>query len=126
MRIAVPVFGEDVAPRFCFAREMLVVDLDGDRETGRRFVLFGGGRWGQRIRLLEELGVDVLLCGGFNRRLQPMADQAGIKVLWGQRGEAESIVDAYRSGKLDAPARRRRGQGGPRGRNCARGKGGRG
>ncbi len=74
MRIAVPVFGEDVAPRFCFAREMLVVDLEGDRETGRRFVMFGTGSWTQRIRLLEDLGVDLLLCGGFNRRLQPMAE----------------------------------------------------
>jgi len=128
VRIAVPVFGEDVAPRFCFAREMLVVDLDGERETGRRFVLFGNGRWAQRIRLLEDLGVDVLLCGGFNRRLQPMAVQAGIEVLWGQRGEAETIIEAYRSGTLDAPERRpgRRHAGGAGGRRRMRRKGVRG
>lgn len=125
MRVAVPVFGEDVAPRFCFAREMLVVDLEEGRETGRRFVMFGNGRWAQRIRLLEDLGVDVLLCGGFNRRLQPAAEQAGIRVLWGQRGEAEAILEAYRAGTLDPPAPCRRGRAGSPGRNRARRKGGR-
>jgi predicted Fe-Mo cluster-binding NifX family protein len=127
MRVALPVFGEDVAPRFCFARELLVVDLDGDqRETGRRFVLFGSERWGQRIRLLEELGVKVLLCGGFNRRLQPMADQAGIQVFWGQRGEAETILEAFREGKLDAPARLQQGRGRGRGRGRRKASGGSG
>ena len=124
VRVAVPVFGTDIAPRFCFAREMVVVDLDAGRETGRRFVLFGKGRWSQRIRLLEDLGVDVLLCGGFNRRLQPVAAQAGIEVLWGQRGAVETVLEAYLSGKLEAPKRPGRGRG--HGQGCMRADAGRG
>lgn len=127
MRVALPVFGEDVAPRFCFARELLVVDLDDDQhETGRRFVLFGPEQWGERIRLLHDLGVEVLLCGGFNRRLQPMADQAGIRVLWGQRGEAETILAAFREGKIDPPAQLQQGRARGRGRGRRRASGGRG
>jgi predicted Fe-Mo cluster-binding NifX family protein len=101
MRVALPVFGNGIAPRFCFAREVLVVDLAGGRETGRRYVMFGPEHGPQRIRTLRDHGVRVLLCSGFNRHLLPLAQQSGIDVVWGLQGEVDNLIRSYQKGDLE-------------------------
>ena len=104
-RVALPVFGSGVAPRFCFAREVLVVDLAGGRETGRRYVMFGPEHGPQRIRTLRDHGVRVLLCSGFNRHLLPLAQQSGIEVVWGLQGEIDDLITSYQKGDLEPQPR---------------------
>jgi predicted Fe-Mo cluster-binding NifX family protein len=97
MRVAIPTFGDEVAPRFCFARELLVVEVDGGSVgERRRYVL--SGTWSERIKTLSELGVGVLLCCGFNRNLLPMAGDVGLTVIWGLQGDVNAILDDYVGG----------------------------
>lgn len=111
MRIALPLFGSDIAPRFCFAREMLVVDLVEGKETSRRHVMFGHEYGPQRIRTLSEYGVKVILCSGFNRHFLPLAQESGIEVVWGLQGDIEDLIERFLSGKLKTQPRPYRGSG---------------
>jgi len=98
--VAVPLFGEDVAPRFCYASEVLVARVESGQVCSRRRLAMDGLPWPERIRVLAGLHVELILAGGFDRRVLPMAAGCGIEVLWGLTGDAEQILDALCRGKL--------------------------
>jgi hypothetical protein len=97
MKVAIPIFGDEVAPRFCFASEMIVVDT-GCPDHPRHCVLQGS--WSERIKTLSDLGVGVLLCSGFNRQLEPLARDMGLTVVWGLEGSATEIIADYVAGNI--------------------------
>ena len=106
-RLAVPLFGEDVAPRFCAAREVLLSDWTpgslGQADsisTPWRAGLAGEG-WQDRLQSVRILGATVLLCGGFNRRYRPLAEQLGLRVESGLIGRAADLFRAFAEHDLD-------------------------
>lgn len=100
MRVAIPTFGADISPRFCFAREMVVIDIVGGTEVGRGRVQLGDASWPERLAILTAQRVDVLLCGGFPRQYLPVAEAVGIQVVVGLAGTVEEILAAFRDGKV--------------------------
>ena len=100
MMAAIPLYGREVAPRFCFASEVLLVELLDGEVRQRRRVSMSGLAWVDRLRLLEGEDVEALFCGGFNRRLLPVAVGMGIKVIWGLAGDAETVVTKLQRGEL--------------------------
>ena len=99
MRVAVPLFGQDVAPRFGFADEFLVVDvLDGNVINERRLDINSSG-WQGRLSELRGLGVELLLCGGFNRRFEPLANTMGIEVVSGLAGDVRVLLGSLARGE---------------------------
>ena len=101
MRVAVPLFGEEVAPRFCFAEQMLVAEVEDGAVATRTRVGLGAQVWSERLSLLADSGIDVLLCGGFPRRYESFASSVGINVIAGLAGRAEKLVDAYAVGEIE-------------------------
>jgi predicted Fe-Mo cluster-binding NifX family protein len=101
-RLALPLFGDEVAPRFCVADEVLIVEVEDDVPTTRSHLHLAGKPWPERLSSLSGQGVTVLLCGGFNRRFMPLARRQGIQVIWGLAGTADDLIDAYCHGTVDA------------------------
>lgn len=100
MRVAIPTFGADISPRFCFAREMLVIEVVGDAEVGRSQVPLGDTSWPERLAILTAQRIDVLLCGGFPRDYLPLTEAAGIQVVVGLVGTVEEVLAAFRAGHV--------------------------
>ena len=46
MRVAIPTFGDEVSPRFCFARDVLLVDIQNDCFPGGAMELVGSPETG--------------------------------------------------------------------------------
>jgi predicted Fe-Mo cluster-binding NifX family protein len=99
--LGIPLHGADVAPRFCSANQFMVAELDGDRVRGIRRLTIPDESWSERLKLLSDAGVRVLLCGGFNRSFLPVAEGLGIRVIAGLAGEAEQLIDAFLRDELD-------------------------
>ena len=99
MQVAVPLFGYRVAPRFGIADLFLIAVISDGRVTQVRNVMINGDDWHDRLRGLEKSGIDVLLCGGFNRRFEPMAHSLGIEVVAGLAGDALELVHSYARGE---------------------------
>ena len=93
--LAVPLHGDDVAPRFCSADQFLIAEPDGDRAQHVRRLTISEVTWSQCLERLSAAGVRVLLCGGFNRSFLPLAEGLGIRVISGLAGEAEQLIDAF-------------------------------
>ncbi len=111
--LAVPLHGEDVAPRFCSADEFMIVELEGGEARRVRRMTIPEEAWSQRLERLSAAGVSVLLCGGFNRSFLPLAEGLGIRVISGLAGEAERLIEAFLRDELERyrflPCQRRRG-----------------
>jgi predicted Fe-Mo cluster-binding NifX family protein len=101
MRVAIPMFGEDISPRFCFAREMVVIERQGSDEVSRERVMLGDVSWPGRFSVLTEHRVDVLLCGGFPRDFLPLAAAAGVRVIVGLAGTVEQVAKAFFDGTVE-------------------------
>ena len=126
MRVAVPLYDSCVAPRFGFARAFMIAKIEKNQvEQLTTITIAEDAGWHERLAQLSELGVVVLLCGGFNRHFRPLAGSLGIDVVFGLVGDARDLIDTYARGeKLPVSAsccfhngsrraqRKRRGHGG--------------
>jgi len=99
--LAVPLHGNDVAPRFCSAHEFVIAELDGDRVHRIRRLTISDEAWSRRLGRLSAAGVKVLLCSGFNRSFLPHAESLGIRVISGLAGEAERLIDAFARDEIE-------------------------
>jgi predicted Fe-Mo cluster-binding NifX family protein len=106
MIVAVPVLGEEVAPWFCHARELLVVDLAPPRRLRERTIDVAEVGWPDRLSLLVGLGVTVLLVNGFTGAHLPVARARGLHVITGISGEIEPLLEALRNGHRGARHRK--------------------
>jgi len=120
--LAVPLHGDDVAPRFCSADRFLIAELEGSRAHQVRRLAIPERNWSQCLERLSAAGVSVLLCGGFNRSFLPLAERLGIRVISGLAGKAEQLIDAFARDEIEqyrflpclGRRRGRRGAGWPR------------
>ena len=100
MIVAVPLFGEEVSPRFGYANEVLVADISsGEVQSVRRLAV--PGRGGMQIcSLILSVRPDAVVCGGIHPRWQQMLERQRVTVFWGVIGRAEDALGSYAAGNL--------------------------
>jgi predicted Fe-Mo cluster-binding NifX family protein len=100
MLVAVPLFRNEVSPRFGHATEVALARVEsGKMGEIQRVVLPGrGGR--QVYATLVSLKPAVVICGGIHRSWQGMLERDGIAVVWGVIGEAQDAISSYAAGSL--------------------------
>ena len=92
LRVAIPLFGAEVAPRFGFSRSLLLADIAEGEVTRRHQVDVTDLCWSERLTLMARQQVRLLVCGGFNRRFLPFAGRLGIQVSWGHCGDVDEVL----------------------------------
>jgi predicted Fe-Mo cluster-binding NifX family protein len=100
MKIAIPLFGSRVSPRFGCEPEILIVDIEEHKEINRR--KFSTMELGipQRISLLSSLCVDTLICGGIDTFCLRSLSAKGFQIIPGVIGEADEALNYFLSGEL--------------------------
>lgn len=111
IRLALALFGDELSPRFCFAKLASLVDWDGKRARGIGQVQLGTLPYPVRLEVLAEQRVQWLLCGSFPRARLADAARCGITVHCGLSGQVPLGNDELTNFILglqmpiDAPAR---------------------
>jgi len=130
MKIAIPTWNGHVSPVFDTAQRLLVVDVADGAETKRSEHRLREQLLPQRVARLNQLGVEVLICGAVSRPLAGMIAASGIVLVPFISGECEQVLSAYLKGQLPSPQFLMPGCGGPRhrrhggfGRGRGRGRG---
>jgi len=100
MKVAVTVWEDTVSTVCDFSSRLLVFDVMGDEVKNRSFMPFETGILPERASRLEELGVEVLLCGAISRPLERMIHASGVQVIPCLRGAIEDVIGAYMKGGL--------------------------
>ena len=103
MKIAVPVWQDNVSSVLDFANKLLLVELEDGLEIGRNEIVFAEQSSPERAAKLRQLGVNVIICGAISRPLAYTLSSSGIDVLPFVTGSTEKILTAYKTGNLSLP-----------------------
>jgi len=98
-----PLWDDKVSTTLDFARRMLVVETDGEREIARREAVLGDGPPECKARRILNLGVRTVLCGALSQSLARSLGQAGIEVIPYVSGPVDDVVAAYLCDRLAEP-----------------------
>jgi len=125
-RIAISHWNGRVSPVLDSAGEVLVVDT-GDDPPEKTVHELRETDMPRRVERLQDMDVDVLICGAVSNPLRRMIESAGIKVIPWTRGPVDGVLEAYLSGSLeDGPEAETYAMPGRRGGRGPRYRGGRG
>jgi predicted Fe-Mo cluster-binding NifX family protein len=100
MKIAMPIFGNRVSPRFDCAKSFLVVTANGQNIVTQFELVATHWTPHERISQLLTIGIDVVICGGIDRWSATALRDAGICVYGRVTGSAEESLAAFLRGKL--------------------------
>ena len=103
MKIALPVWQDNVSSVLDFANKLLLVELENSVETGRNEIVLAEQSGPERAAKLRQLGVNVVICGAISRPLAYMLSNSRIDVLPFVTGSTEQILMAYKTGNLSLP-----------------------
>jgi Pyruvate/2-oxoacid:ferredoxin oxidoreductase delta subunit len=102
MRIAIPHWRGRVSPVFDVAGALLLVDVDHGKQIFRENISLGTkGIYLERVRHVQELGVEVLICCAISRPLESALISSGIKVISQICGDADQVLGAFIAGQLE-------------------------
>ncbi len=134
MKTALTVWDGRISPVFDVSREAVVLTLEDGVERARSTERIEAPTAALKIARLQELGIELLVCGAISESLQQELSARGIRVLGFVAGALEEVLSALLAGGLPGPElampgcrgpqrRVRAGQGAGRGRGRGQGKG---
>lgn len=100
MRIAVPRMGEMVAPCFEYCATMALFTIHEGRVVEQVDFPLRSREPFDRVRLLRDQRVDVLICGGMQDIYEDLIRASGLEVISWVSGEVEDLLDMYLRGSL--------------------------
>ncbi len=100
MKVALPVFGSRVSPRFDFAAEVVLATLHNSRVVEKTREPFAGKNVLERVGFLLNRGVGVIICGGISGFCVRLFAQHGVRVIPFAGGDAEDVLEAFLGGGL--------------------------
>ena len=103
MRLAVTIWENRVSPVFDTARELLLINVDGEKLLDRSLEELGQESSEQRVDRIRELDVDTLICGAISRPFEEMLVSAGVRVISHIVGPTEIVLGAFVSGQIERP-----------------------
>ena len=95
MKVAIPLYGSRVSPRFGYTRDFLIVELDGKKEIDRKALTMEINHPARMADSLAKEGVSVILSGGMNPHFQEQFRLRNIAVIWGLIGDADDVLATY-------------------------------
>lgn len=95
MNIAIPIFNDRVSPRFEFAPHLLVVSVEGGRVIARETCDAKEADLFQRVKLLQDHKVEVLICGGIHGFSRRLLSGNRVAVLSPVSGVVEEVLVRY-------------------------------
>ncbi len=102
MRIAIPVYQGQLCPHFGHAPEFAIVDVINGEIASINYLTPPPHEPGVLPAWMNELQVDVIICGGMGMRAQQFFNQYGIQVVVGAPVmPVEEIVKHYLAGTLE-------------------------
>ena len=100
MRVAIPLFGTRVAPRFDSGSALLLADLADGKVLSSRQIADATTHPLRRVARLRELGVDAVVCGAVTGFVVRLLTANGIRVFGWVFAEATEALGALAQGKL--------------------------
>ena len=102
MKVAIPRFGESVAPCFGYSATIAIFTVKRGKVVGQADFCLQSTDILDRVRLLRDQEVGTLICGGVQEPLDDMLQANGVRVISWVSGTVEELLDCYLRGELIA------------------------
>ena len=100
MRIAVTYENGQIFQHFGHNEEFKVYEVEDGKIVKSEIIGSNGSGHGALASLLNDRGIDVLICGGIGGGAQKALSERGIELCAGQSGDVDEAVEAYLRGEL--------------------------
>ena len=100
IKVAIPRFGESVAPCFEYSATIAIFTLRGRQVLDQVDFTLQSHDPLDRLRLLRDQGVATLICGGLQDRIQDLLEANGIRVISWVSGNVDELLEEYLDGRL--------------------------
>ena len=100
MKIAVTYENGRIFQHFGHTEAFKVYRVEDGKILGSEIIGSNGSGHGALAKLLNEQGIDVLICGGIGGGAQAALEERGIKLCAGAEGDTDEAVAAYLRGEL--------------------------
>jgi predicted Fe-Mo cluster-binding NifX family protein len=99
MKLAIPVWQSRISPVFDTAENLMIFEVEDGCEIARMEYPLSDLTPFRRAKRLEELHVDVLVCGAISRPLTNLMKKSGVKVIPWISGELSEVVPRFLDGQ---------------------------
>ena len=100
MKIAIPRFGETVAPCFEYSATIAIFSVRGRKVIDQVDFRLQSHDPFDRVRLLRDQAVQTLICGGMQDRFEDLVRAHGIRVISWVSGGVDDLLDSFLQGTL--------------------------
>lgn len=96
MKVAITTDGRNVSKQFASTKGLEIFEIQKGRTTSRMLVdASAGGGYEGLVYILQNEGVEVVLCGEIKANERKELEECGLQVFPGARGGTTSILNAY-------------------------------
>ncbi len=95
MHVALTVWEGRISPLFDATRMLLVAGIKDCKVTESHYELLECDSALSRAERLNDLGVDVLICGGISEAFANLIEAKGIKLIPFSSGDVDEVLDDY-------------------------------
>lgn len=100
MKIAIPLFGNRISPRFDFSPEMWLITVENGEVVNQEKFHMGPLTVPQRLEQITSNGVDKVICGGIDGFSLTQLGNKGVEIVHDVIGEAEVAFNLFMKGRL--------------------------
>jgi predicted Fe-Mo cluster-binding NifX family protein len=100
VKVAIPRFGEEVAPCFEYSATIAIFTIEQSRIANQTDFVLQSQQSFDRFRLLRDQGVDTLICGGVENRFEDLIRDNGIEVISWVVGNVDELLNLFIKGRL--------------------------
>jgi predicted Fe-Mo cluster-binding NifX family protein len=101
MKVAIPRFEEMVAPCYEYSATIAIFTLEQGEVASQVDFRLESRNVFDRLRLLRDQQVDVLICGGVQNTFEDMVKANGVHVISWVSGGVEKLLEQYLRGELE-------------------------
>lgn len=100
MKIAIPTFGNDIAPWFDVASHIAIYRIEGEQPILEEVFVCSSPHAVDRVRKINQEKVNVLICSGISNKYKHMLQSSGVTVINHITGSVEQALIAFNNGEL--------------------------
>ena len=100
MKTAIPIWDGKISPVFDTASKLLIIQVEDNKEISRFEAYLDEQNLSRRCSRIQDLGVDVLICGAISRPFYRMLVAGGVNIIPWISGPAQDVLDAWMNGTL--------------------------
>ena len=100
MIYGIPLFKNRVAPRCTIADSILLIKVTMNRIVNKKVIKIDEKSWNDLLKILIDIKVDTLVCGGINNEDRKLSLEKGISIIDNVACSESEVIDAIGNGIL--------------------------